>query len=48
VQAHSNSPLVVHIDVGWTRIAKTKELQEHAEIERWKPQIPRRTRFLKN
>jgi len=33
VKAHSNSPLVVHIDVGGTRIAKTKVLQEHAEIE---------------
>ena len=32
VKAHSNSPLVVHIDVGGTRIAKTKVLQEHAEI----------------
>ncbi len=33
MKAHSNSPLVVHIDVGETRIAKTKVLKEHAEIE---------------
>jgi hypothetical protein len=33
VKAHSNSPLVVLINVGGTRIAKTKVLQEHAEIE---------------
>jgi hypothetical protein len=33
VKTHSNSPLVVHIDVGGTRIAKTKVLEEHAEIE---------------
>ena len=33
VKARSNSPLVVHIDVGGTRIAKTKVLKKHAEIE---------------
>jgi hypothetical protein len=33
VKAHNNSPLVVHIDVGETRIAKTKVLKEHAKIE---------------
>jgi hypothetical protein len=29
VKAHNNSPFVVHIDVGGTKIAKTKVLQEH-------------------
>jgi hypothetical protein len=33
VKAHNNSPLVVHIDVGGTRIAQTKVLKKHAEIE---------------
>jgi hypothetical protein len=33
MKAHSNSALIVHINVGGTRIAKTKVLKEHAEIE---------------
>jgi len=33
VKAHGNRPFVVHIDVGGTRITKTKVLKEYAEIE---------------
>ena len=34
VKAHSNSPLLVHIHVGRTRITKKKMLLEHTDIER--------------
>ena len=33
VKAHRNSAVIVHINVGGTRIAKSKVLKEHAEIE---------------